>query len=132
MRESRTYGSVRGARDETRVPTATPFAVRQFAEAKWRFGSRASFWALRFDVGSSPNTDQTGDAPQWSRRDMSGPMQRCNKPSYSITSSASESSMGDGSIPRERAVLRLRTKASLVGRCTGMSAGFSPRNMRAA
>jgi hypothetical protein len=26
MRESRTYGSVRGARDETRVPTAT-FAV---------------------------------------------------------------------------------------------------------
>ena len=62
----------------------------------------------------------------------SGLMQRSNKPSYSITSSASESSMGDGSIPRARAVLRLRTKASLVGRCTGMSAGFSPRNMRAA
>jgi len=29
MRESRTYGSVRGARDETRVPTATdPFLLR--------------------------------------------------------------------------------------------------------
>src|ERR1700741_3812368 len=28
MRESRTYGSVRGARDETRVPTATRARVR--------------------------------------------------------------------------------------------------------
>jgi hypothetical protein len=61
-----------------------------------------------------------------------GLMHRSNKPSYSITSSASESSMGDGSIPSERAVLRLSAKASLVGRRTGMSAGFSPRNMRAA
>ena len=62
----------------------------------------------------------------------SGLMHRSNKPSYSITSSASESSMGDGWIPSERAVLRLSAKASLVGRRTGMSAGFSPRNMRAA
>src|SRR5271157_2529169 len=29
MRESRTYGSVRGARDETRVPTATRFFLLQ-------------------------------------------------------------------------------------------------------
>src|SRR5215471_19997155 len=28
MRESRTYGSVRGARDETRVPTATQSAAK--------------------------------------------------------------------------------------------------------
>jgi hypothetical protein len=48
-------------------------------------------------------------------------MQRSNKPSYSITSSASESTMGDGSIPRARAVLRLSTKASLVGRCSTKS-----------
>jgi len=33
MRESRTYGSVRGARDETRVPTATP--ARFHHAARW-------------------------------------------------------------------------------------------------
>ena len=31
MRESRTYGSVRGARDETRVPTATTARVHRGA-----------------------------------------------------------------------------------------------------
>src|SRR6266511_1646966 len=35
MRESRPYGSVRGARDETRVPTATPARVHI---AAWRRG----------------------------------------------------------------------------------------------
>jgi hypothetical protein len=50
---------------------------------------------------------------------------------YSITSSARASSVGGTSIPSARAVLRLRTKPSLVGRCTGMSAGFSPLNIRA-
>ena len=34
MRESRTYGSVRGARDETRVPTATPSRVHILARRR--------------------------------------------------------------------------------------------------
>ena len=43
MRESRTYGSVRGARDETRVPTATPFAMRHLTLANIRCGWTGSF-----------------------------------------------------------------------------------------
>ena len=39
MRESRTYGSVRGARDETHVPTATPARVHHAAR---RRGSRVA------------------------------------------------------------------------------------------
>ena len=42
MRESRTYGSVRGARDETRVPTATGF----FAAPR-ESGSGPSVWTGR-------------------------------------------------------------------------------------
>jgi len=52
--------------------------------------------------------------------------------SYSITSSAVASSDGGTSIPSVRAVLRLMMKPSRVGCCIGISAGFSPRNMRAA
>ena len=34
MRESRTYGSVRGACDETHVPTATPARIRQVPQRR--------------------------------------------------------------------------------------------------
>ena len=52
MRESRTYGSVRGARDETRVPTATSFALRQLMVAILPITSAECFspsepWASR-------------------------------------------------------------------------------------
>jgi len=40
MRESRPYGSVRGARDETRVPTATTSLRRQFFAAP----AHGSYW----------------------------------------------------------------------------------------
>ena len=38
MRESRTYGSVRGARDETRVPTASDLFVPMFVVASAHVG----------------------------------------------------------------------------------------------
>src|SRR5246500_577805 len=43
MRESRTYGSVRGARDETRVPTATTPQVHTLlgGVAAWPLAARA-------------------------------------------------------------------------------------------
>src|SRR5262249_3595585 len=50
--------------------------------------------------------------------------------SHSITSSARASSVGGISRPSAFAVLRLITSSSLVGFCTGRSAGFSPLRMR--
>jgi hypothetical protein len=44
---------------------------------------------------------------------------RCSKWDYSITSSASASSVGGTSRPRTLAVLRLTTSSYLVGACTG-------------
>src|ERR1700757_5346706 len=38
MRESRTYGSVRGARDETRVPTATCASRKLVRSSRWKSG----------------------------------------------------------------------------------------------
>ena len=46
--------------------------------------------------------------------------------SYSITSSASASSVGGTSMPSVRAVCRLITSSNLVGCMTGRSEGFSP------
>src|SRR6516164_9323059 len=51
-------------------------------------------------------------------------------PFHSITSSARASSVGGISRPSALAVLRLITSLSLVGACTGRSAGFSPLRMR--
>jgi integrase len=42
MRESRTYGSVRGARDETRVPTATTARVHITAHRRRRLAARGA------------------------------------------------------------------------------------------
>jgi hypothetical protein len=42
MRESRTYGSVRGARDEIRVPTATEIAVNRLVVHIAHEGNRSS------------------------------------------------------------------------------------------
>jgi hypothetical protein len=50
--------------------------------------------------------------------------------SYSITSSASASSVGGMSIPTPLAVARLMTSSNLVGCSTGRSAGFSPLRIR--
>ena len=49
---------------------------------------------------------------------------------HSITSSASESSIGGTSRPRVLAVLRLIARSYLVGAWTGRSAGFSPLRIR--
>src|SRR5205807_8441067 len=49
---------------------------------------------------------------------------------YSITSSASASSIGGIVRPSALAVLRLITSSYLVGFCTGTSAGFSPLRIR--
>src|SRR5216684_4380006 len=53
MRESRPYGSVRGARDETRVPTATLLHFRSWHIASFRcaaeFG-RYRWWSQRVDA----------------------------------------------------------------------------------
>ena len=38
MRESRPYGSVRGARDETRVPTATCASRKLVRSSRWKSG----------------------------------------------------------------------------------------------
>jgi len=42
MRESRTYGSVRRARDETRVPTATEARVHHVARRRRRVAGRGA------------------------------------------------------------------------------------------
>src|SRR6516165_10066298 len=52
MRESRTYGSVRGARDETRVPTATE--ARLHHAARRRGGRMADRGARAEDKDASP------------------------------------------------------------------------------
>ena len=49
---------------------------------------------------------------------------------YSITSSASASSVGGTARPSAFAVLRLITNSNLVGCITGKSAGLSPLRMR--
>src|SRR5438874_13271620 len=49
MRESRTYGSVRGACDETHVPTATTARVHQAAR---RRGSRMAARGAGADLGA--------------------------------------------------------------------------------
>ena len=49
---------------------------------------------------------------------------------YSITSSASASSVGGMARPIARAVLRLMIRSNLVGCNTGRSAGFAPLRMR--
>src|SRR5262249_38350863 len=51
-------------------------------------------------------------------------------PLHSITSSARASSVGGTVRPSALAVFRLRIVSSLVGACTGRSAGFSPLRMR--
>ena len=50
--------------------------------------------------------------------------------SYSIISSARDSSEGGTVRPSALAVLRLITNSNLVALCTGRSAGFSPLRMR--
>jgi hypothetical protein len=47
MRESRTYGSVRGARDETRVPTATSHFVATAHVRCWPIASFRCRAAIR-------------------------------------------------------------------------------------
>jgi hypothetical protein len=49
---------------------------------------------------------------------------------YSITSSATASSIGGIPIPSAFAVLRLITNSNFVACCIGRSAGFSPLRMR--
>src|SRR5205823_9448419 len=49
MRESRTYGSVRGARDETRVPTATTAHVHHAARRHGGMAARGARAAGRAD-----------------------------------------------------------------------------------
>jgi hypothetical protein len=51
---------------------------------------------------------------------------------YSITLSALMSSLSGTWIASAFAVLRLMTNSNLVGRMTGMSAGFSPLRIRPA
>src|SRR6516165_3586185 len=51
-------------------------------------------------------------------------------PFYSITSSASASSVGDNSRPSALAAVRLIMNSYLVGCWNGRSPGFSPRKMR--
>src|SRR5262249_49572579 len=51
-------------------------------------------------------------------------------PLHSLTSLATESSVGGIVRPSALAVLRLITSSYLVGACTGRSAGFSPLRMR--
>src|SRR4030095_15052415 len=59
------------------------------------------------------------------RREHDGP------PPHSITSSAAAISAGGTVSPIARAGARLTTSSNLVGSCTGMSAGCSPRRTRA-
>jgi hypothetical protein len=54
----------------------------------------------------------------------------CSCPSYSITSSASASSVGGMVRPRVLAVLTLITSSNLTACWTGMSDGFSPLRIR--
>ena len=57
MRESRTYGSVRGARDETRVPTATENSKANRIETVK--GSRG-IWTNLFG-GSKKNSEENSE-----------------------------------------------------------------------
>src|SRR6266436_2703732 len=94
MRESRTYGSVRGARDETRVPTATEARVHHVA---WRGGgcvAACGACAAPCDIkvrrwrGRSPPADQHREGaarPQGERRAAGRQLQGATRPARSKT-----------------------------------------------
>src|SRR5262245_1246907 len=105
MRESRTYGSGRGACDETHVPTATAPGVHH---AAWRRGGGMA----------ARGGGAAGGKAAEQRYERAAP--------HSITSSASESRLSEILTPSTFAVLRLITSSYLVGCRTGRSAGFAP------
>ena len=60
----------------------------------------------------------------------SGLMHRSKNGAYSITSSATASSIGGTSRPSDLAVLRLIASSKFTGNWTGRSTGIAPRKMR--
>ena len=80
------------------------------------------------EVGFTPNSG--GLAPRKPTLCAKSGRLHCRKPHYSITSPASAMSRAGISRPSVFAVLVLMTNPTLVGACTGNSAGFSPFRMR--
>ena len=115
MRESRTYGSGRGARGNSR-----PYRERPLHVSYGSFASKATE-AVRPCISATPPKADVNSPPRLS------PLSATSRLApHSITSSASASIMGGMSRPSALAVLRLITNSNLVGCMTGRLAGFSP------
>ena len=97
-----------------------------------RLGSNTTEMGCARHVRSAPNGRRPVHRNEMTQRARCV-TSRCGKRCpYSIISSARASSDGDTSRPSTLAVLRLTTSSSLVGLCTGSSAGLTPLRMRSA
>src|SRR5262249_18269763 len=108
MRESRTYGSVRGACDETHVPTATTPRVHHAARRRGGVAARGAHAAGRAGaphrhaletletLENYPVTGTSGRASTWSHLFHSSPARR--KPSINSCRSLSRVNRTDSAI----------------------------------
>jgi hypothetical protein len=100
-------------------------ARQQSRTAHVRFGSKADIRSKKRDVRFTPKSGHRNSA---SRCPLCATSR--HQPPHSITSSATEMSVGGTVSPSAFAVLLLITSSNRVGVCTGRSAAFSPRRIR--
>ena len=105
---------------------AQTFALHQLTVPKRRFGSNSAAPVTGCRDCFSPNScrrEAWAGRPKWARSDQSALRQ--NAP-YSITSSASASSLSGIVKPSALAVFKLMTSSNFVDCTTGRSAGLAP------
>src|SRR6516164_10696573 len=107
------------------------FAQQQSETAHVRFGSKADNAECETNVRFTPNSGHRWIEFGCPLCAISGLM-HCSKKSYSIISSATESTVGGIDRPSALAAFRLMTSSNLVDCMTGRSAGFSPLRTRPA
>ena len=103
--------------------------MKMLEVADFRVGSLATKMGSPRHVRSTPDSDRWADIA-WGPKSARTRLMHHGELLYSITSSASASSVGGISRLSAFAVLRLITRSNLVGCMTGRSAGFSPLRTR--